>query len=373
VKTQAAILRKPGTAWEIAELDLDPPQDGEVLIRFEAAGLCHSDEHIRAGDAPIRMPLVGGHEGAGVVEAVGNGVTRVAPGDHVVCSFVPICGTCDYCSTGRQGLCDAGKNVAVGCMNDDTFRWHYGGEDFGGMCIVGSFAQRAVVLEWSCVKIDPTVPFELAALVGCGVPTGWGSAVRAAGVQAGDTAVIFGTGGVGINAVQGARHAGAKYVVAVDPVEFKRQKAAELGATHAVADAAAAKDLLAELNGPRLADKAIITVGALTGEVIRQATDCIGKGGVVMITSVGKFAEMTMDMSPGVLVGPQRTIKGALMGGVNPLYDIPRLLGLYQSGHLKLSELVTKRYTLEQINDGFRDLLDGKNIRGVLVHEHNGS
>jgi S-(hydroxymethyl)glutathione dehydrogenase/alcohol dehydrogenase len=229
-----------------------------------------------------------------------------------------------------------------------------------------------VVTEWSCVKIDPEVPLELAALVGCGVPTGWGSAVRAAGVRPGDTTVIFGTGGVGINAVQGAHLAGARYVVAVDPVEFKRQKALELGATHAAADADAAQELVAELTGGRLADQAIVTVGALTGEVIRQATGIIGKGGLVMLTSVGNFAEMSMDMSPGPLIGPQRTLKGALMGAVNPLYDIPRLIGLYRSGHLKLSELITRRYGLDQINDGFRDMLDGKNIRGVLVHEHDG-
>jgi NDMA-dependent alcohol dehydrogenase len=373
VKTQAAILRKPGSAWEIAELDLDPPKDGEVLVRFMAAGLCHSDEHIRAGEAPIRLPLVGGHEGAGVVEEVGPGVTRVAPGDHVVCSFVPVCGTCDYCSTGRQGMCEAGKNVAVGCLNDETFRFHAGGEDFGGMCVLGTFSQFAVLTEWSCVKIDPEVPLELAALVGCGVPTGWGSAVRAAGVRAGDTAVIFGVGGVGINAVQGARLAGARYVVAIDPVEFKRRKALELGATHAAADAAAGQELVAELTGGRLADQAIVTVGALTGEIIAQATMIVGKGGVVMLTSVGNFAETRMDMSPGSLIGPQRTIKGALMGSVNPLYDIPRLLGLYQSGQLKLRELITQRYTLDTINDGFRDMLDGKNIRGVLIHEHQGS
>jgi alcohol dehydrogenase (nicotinoprotein) len=370
VKTQAAILRKPGSAWEIAELELDPPKDGEVLVRFVAAGLCHSDEHIRAGEAPIRVPLVGGHEGAGIVEAVGSGVTRVAPGDHIVCSFVPVCGTCYYCSSGRQGLCESGKYLAVGCLNDETYRWHADGEDFGGMCMLGTFAQFAVVTEWSCVKIDPEMPLELAALVGCGVPTGWGSAVRAAGVSVGDTTVIFGIGGVGINAVQGAHLAGARYVVAVDPVEFKREKALELGATHAAPDAATARDLVAELTAGRLADQAIVTVGELTGEVVRQAVDIIGKGGVTMLTSVGNFAEMRMDMSAGPLIGPQRTLKGALMGGVNPLYDIPRLIGLYRAGRLKLSELITRRYRLDQINEGFQDMLEGKNIRGLLVHEH---
>ncbi|HZB29244.1 MAG TPA: NDMA-dependent alcohol dehydrogenase [Streptosporangiaceae bacterium] len=372
MKTQAAILRKPGSAWEIAELELDPPKDGEVLVRFVAAGLCHSDEHIRAGEAPIRMPLVGGHEGAGIVEDVGPGVTRVAPGDHIVCSFVPICGMCYYCASGRQGLCEAAKYVAVGCLNDETFRFHAGGEDFGGMCMLGTFARFAVVTEWSCVKIDPEVPLELAALLGCGVPTGWGSAVRAAGVRVGDTAVIFGVGGVGINAVQGAHLAGARHVVAVDPVEFKREKALELGATHAAPDAATALDLVAELTGGRLADQAIVTVGALTAQVINEAVGIIGKGGVVMLTSVGNFAEMRMDMSPGPLIGPQRTLKGALMGGVNPLSDIPRLVGLYRSGQLKLGELITRRYRLDQINDGFQDMLDGKNIRGLLVHEHEG-
>jgi alcohol dehydrogenase (nicotinoprotein) len=162
-------------------------------------------------------------------------------------------------------------------------------------------------------------------------------------------------------------------VVAVDPVEFKRDKALELGATHAAADAAAAQDVVAELTGGRLADQAIVTVGALTGQVIQEATGIIGKGGVVMLTSVGNFAEMKMDMSPGPLIGPQRTLKGALMGGVNPLSDIPRLIGLYQSGQLKLSELITRRYALDQINDGFQDMLDGKNIRGLLVHEHEGN
>ena len=234
MKTRAAVLRKGGQPWEITELDLDEPKAGEVLISMRAAGLCHSDEHIRA-TGTARLPLVGGHEGAGVIEATGPGVTRVKAGDRVACSYIPVCGTCRYCSTGHQNLCDAGKNAAIGCLVDGTFRFHDGPEDLGGMCVVGSFAEYAVLSEWSCVKIEDDVPFELAALVSCGVTTGFCSATKAGDVRPGETVVIFGTGGVGINAVQGARYAGGKNVIAIDPVEYKREQAMEFGATHAFA------------------------------------------------------------------------------------------------------------------------------------------
>ena len=185
------MLRKGGEPWEITELDLDEPQAGEVLVRMQAAGLCHSDEHIRA-TGTARLPLVGGHEGAGLVEKTGPGVTRVKTGDRVACSYIPVCGTCRYCSTGHQNLCDAGKNAAIGCLVDETFRFHQNGEDLGGMCVVGSFAQYSVLSEWSCVKIEDDVPFELAALVSCGVTTGFCSATKAGDVRPGETVVIFG-------------------------------------------------------------------------------------------------------------------------------------------------------------------------------------
>ena len=151
MRTRAAVLRKGGEPWEITELDLDEPKAGEVLIRFEAAGLCHSDEHIRATGTD-RLPLVGGHEGAGVIEAVGPGVTRVTTGDRVACSYIPVCGTCRYCSTGHQNLCDAGQNAGIGCLVDGTFRFHDGQQDLGGMCVLGTFSQYAVLSEWSCVR-----------------------------------------------------------------------------------------------------------------------------------------------------------------------------------------------------------------------------
>ena len=220
--TRAAVLHEAGTEWEITELDLDEPKDYEVLIRYKAAGLCHSDEHIRAeGGSHIRLPLVGGHEGAGVVEAVGPGVTRVTPGDHVVTSYIPACGRCRYCSSGHQNLCDRGLYAGMGCLQDETFRFHRNGEDYGGFCAVGTFSDHTVVSEYSCVRIDDDIPFEVACLVGCGVTTGWCSAVRAGETRPGETVAIMGVGGVGINAVQGAAYAGARDVVAIDPNSFK--------------------------------------------------------------------------------------------------------------------------------------------------------
>jgi NDMA-dependent alcohol dehydrogenase len=351
--TVAAVCREPGRPWEITELELDEPKANEVRIRFHAAGLCHSDDHSQKGDARMRFPVVGGHEGAGVVDAVGDGVTRVSVGDHVVCSFIPACGSCRYCSTGRQNLCDAGKNASTGLFADGTFRFHQNGEDFGGLCVLGTFSQFAVVSEFSCIPIPDDIPFESAALVACGVPTGWGSAVHAAGVRAGQTAVIYGSGGVGSNAVQGARLAGAKNVVVVDPVEFKREKALEFGATHTFASAKEAHDFVVETTWGELADHAIITVGVLHDEVIHDALAVVGKRGTVTITAVGNGS-----------------VQGAIFGGCNPLVDVPRLLGLYRTGDLKLDELITRRYRLEDVNQGYQDMLEGRNIRGVIVHEH---
>jgi NDMA-dependent alcohol dehydrogenase len=370
MKTKAAILRSSGQDWEVVELDLDPPKANEVLIRFVAAGLCHSDEHLRTGDLPARYPIVGGHEGAGIIEEVGPGVTRVKPGDHVVCSFIPSCGRCRWCSTGRQNLCDLGATILDGSLPDQTFRFHADGEDVGAMCMLGTFSQWSVISEYSCVPVDADLPLEKAVLVGCGVPTGWGSAVYAAGVRPGDTVVIYGIGGIGINAVQGARHAGAKNVVAVDPVAFKREKAEELGATHSVASAQEAQDLVAQLTLGVGAEHAIVTVGVVGEEVVEAAFNVIGKGGTVTVTGLGGLAEKTVHLSGTILTLFEKRVQGTLFGSANPIYDIRKMLDLYRAGEVKLDELVTNTYRLEQINQGYQDLLDGKNIRGVLIHEH---
>jgi NDMA-dependent alcohol dehydrogenase len=370
ITTQAAIARAPHRGWELTELRLDPPQAHEVRIRFHAAGLCHSDHHITEGDALVRLPVVGGHEGAGVVESVGPHVRRVKPGDRVVCSYIPACGKCRSCSTGHQNMCDEGKNAGTGMFPDGTWRFHDDeGADLGGFCTLGTFSQYAVVLEWACIKLPDDIPFEIGSLVGCGVPTGWGSAVYAAGVRAGQTVVIYGAGGVGSNAVQGARYAGAKNVVVVDPVEFKRDMAKVFGATHTFAEAQAAHDFVFDTTHAQLADHAICTPGVLTEEIVRAATLVTGKGGKVTITAVGKATEKAVDVHGGFLISYQRQLRGALFGDCNPLYDVPRLLDLYRSGDLKLDELVTRRYRLDEVNQAYQDMLDGKNIRGVLIHE----
>jgi alcohol dehydrogenase (nicotinoprotein) len=201
------------------------------------------------------------------------------------------------------------------------------------------------------------------------VPTGWGSAVHAAGVRAGDTVVVFGAGGVGSNALQGARYAGARHVVAIDPVEFKREMAKVFGATHTFADAAEAHEFVAEATGGQLADHAICTPGVLTQEIVEAAVLMTGKGGKVTITAAGKLGEKAVHVPAGLLIAVQRQIRGALAGDCNALYDVPRLLDLYRAGDLKLDELITRRYRLDEVNEGYRDLADGKNIRGVIVHE----
>jgi S-(hydroxymethyl)glutathione dehydrogenase/alcohol dehydrogenase len=370
MKTMAAVLWEAGKEWEVTELDLDPPREGEVLIRFTASGLCHTDEHFRHGDLVPRFPVVGGHEGAGIIEEVGPNVTRVKPGDHVVCSFIPSCGHCRYCSTGQQNLCDWGAILLEGAMPDGTFRFHGQGQDVSGTFMLGTFSQYAVVSQNSCVTIDNDIDLEVAALVGCGVPTGWGSAVYVADVRPGDTVVVYGVGGVGINAVQGARYAGARNVVAVDPVAMKREAAETLGATHSVASAAEAQELVTNLTRGQLADKSIITVDVATEQVVTDAFEVIGKGGTVVLTSVAGADQYTVRIPGFLLTLYQKTIKGSLFGGANPMYDIKKMFQLYQSGDLKLDELVTRKYRLEEIGLAYQDMYDGKNLRGLIVHDH---
>lgn len=368
MKTKAAVLHNAHQPFELIELDLDGPKEGEVLIRYTAAGLCHSDLHLIDGDLPPRYPIVGGHEGAGIIEDVGPGVTKVKPGDHVVCSFIPNCGTCRYCSTGRQSICDMGATILDGHLPDGSFRFHSGNTDFGAMCMLGTFSERATISQHSVVKVDDWLPLETAVLVGCGVPTGWATANYAGGVRAGDSVIIYGIGGIGINAVQGAAHAGAKHVVVVDPVAFKRDTAMKFGATHAFASADEAAAKVNELTWGQMADQALVTVGVVDEQVVSSAFDAIGKGGTVVLTGLADPGKLTVHVSGGAMALNQKTIAGTLFGSANPQYDIVRLLRLYDAGQLKLDELITKRYTLDEVNEGYQDLRDGKNIRGVIVH-----
>lgn len=370
MKTRAAVLRGTERDWDVVEMELDPPKAGEVLLRFVASGMCHSDEHLRTGDLPpFKFPIVGGHEGAGIVEEVGPGVTRLAKGDHVVTSFLPSCGHCRWCATGHSNLCDLGANLLAGCLPDGTYRFHLDGEDVGAMCMLGTFSNHAVVSENSAVKIAEDMPLDKACLIGCGVPTGFGSAVKTGGVEVGDTVVIYGIGGIGINSVQGAALAGARNIIAVDPVAFKREKAEELGATHSASSAEEAAAIALDVTQGVGADKAIVTAGVVNSEIVLNAFNTIRKAGTVVVTGLANM-EHNLEIPSSFLTLFEKTVKGSLFGSSDPFADIPKMVELYRSGDLKLDELITKTYTLDQINEGYQDMLDGKNIRGVIIHEH---
>ena len=369
MKTRAAVVLEYGARIEVEELELDAPGEGEVLIRYTHAGLCHSDVHVAHGDLPGRLPMVLGHEGAGIIEEVGPGVTRVKPGDHVVCSFIPNCGTCRWCATGQQAICDQGATILEGYLPGERFVFRGQAGDYGAMCCIGTFSQYATIHQNSAVKVDDDLPLDKAVLVGCGVPTGWGSAVNAAAVKPGESVIVMGVGGIGINAVQGARYAGAKNVIAVDPLENKREKAMELGATHAVASAEEAHDLAMDLTRGVGAEKAIITTDLVTEPQVTACFNAVSKGGTVVIIGLNKLDVMNIQLPASVMTLYKKTVKGSLFGDCNPTTDIPKILGLYQSGDIKLDEIITNTYTLDTINEGYDDLLAGKNVRGVLVHE----
>jgi NDMA-dependent alcohol dehydrogenase len=381
VKTRAAVLWGTDQQWQIAEIQIDPPRPGEVIVEWKAAGLCHSDEHLVTGDmvpSPevlARMgfeslfPMIGGHEGAGVVVEVGPGVTSVKPGDHVSASFVPSCGRCRYCSTGRQNLCDNGAGTLGGGMiTDGTHRHFVNGQPVGLMAKVGTFSQYACVSENSVIKVDDDLPLECVALVSCGVATGWGSATSRAAVTSGDVVVVVGIGGIGINAVQGAKMAGAKQVIAIDPVEFKREKAMEFGATHTFSSMAEAMPAVVDLTFGQMADKVIMTPGVLYGDMMALGVSLAGKGGTIVVTAIAPMTQTESSVNLFELAMWNKEIKGTIFGSLNPRADIPKLLGMYRDGTLKLDELITNRYTLDQINDGYTAMRDGHNIRGVVVH-----
>jgi S-(hydroxymethyl)glutathione dehydrogenase/alcohol dehydrogenase len=375
VKTKAAILWERNTPWSVEEIELDPPKAGEVLVKMVASGMCHSDEHVVTGDlagATAEPPCIGGHEGAGIVTEVGPGVFSVVPGDHVVFGFIPACGRCPSCAEGHSNLCDLGSVTATGMqISDQTSRHHARGQDIAlAIGALGTFAHHTVVHEASCIKIDKDLPLDKACLLGCGVVTGWGSAVYAAEVKPGDTVAVVGVGGIGANAVQGAKLAGARVVAAIDPVEFKREKAMEFGATHTHASIDEALAALPDTTWSRGFDKVIMTIGVGNGDVLGQAFWLGGKRSKIVVTNIHPTAEATIAVPAIFLTVFEKQLIGSLFGSANPRKDIPKLLELYTQGQLDLDGLVTKTYTLDQINEGYADMNAGKNIRGILVYDH---
>lgn len=369
MKTKAAVLWGVGEPWSVEEVELDDPVAGEVQVRLTASGLCHSDHHLVTGATPLPFfPAVGGHEGAGVVTKVGPGVEHLSEGDHVVLAFIPACGRCPACSAGQQNLCDLGANLLSGEAIAGGSRLHVRGKPAIPMCLLGTFCPYVTVHNASVVKITDDLPLDRAALVGCGVTTGWGSATRMADVRPGDTVVVMGIGGVGINAVQGAARAGARRVIAIDPVPYKLERAREFGATHTFGSVDEAIEPLRALTWGRMADKTLLTVGHLEGEHIQQSLGMTGKGGRVVVVGMGDASAEAAKINLFFLTLLQMDLQGAIFGGGNPRAEIPRLLGMYTDGLLKLDELVTRTYRLEDINQGYRDMLDGKNLRGIIAY-----
>jgi len=368
MKTRAAVLWQVGGPWKVEELELDPPRDGEVLVQLAASGLCHSDDHALTGDTPCPFPIVGGHEGAGVVVDVGPNVDRVAVGDHVLLSAVPSCGRCRWCSAGRANLCDRGAYALTGHGPDGTYRRHQGTTDIGAYCQLGTFSEYTVVSQFQTVPIRKDVPLELAALVGCGVTTGLGAAIKVGEVEPGDVVVVVGVGGIGVNAVQGAKIAGAATIVAVDPLANKRDWARQFGATHTAASLDEARELVSSLTGNVMADKAILCVGIAHGDMVGPLLSLVSKGGRAVITSITPIADTGMSGSLFEFTMMNKQLVGHVFGQANPTADFPRTLELYANGVLKLDELVTRRYPLEGINDGYAAMHNGDNLRGVLVY-----
>ena len=271
MQTRGAIIRQAPGKYEVVDLEVDDPRDGEVQVKLIASGLCHSDDHVATGDIPVGIyPFAGGHEGAGIVTKAGDNTKGLKEGDHVVFSFLPSCGHCRWCASGMQNLCDLGAGLLQGSRwgdpTDFRLKLADGGGPVGQMCGISTFCETTTVSADSAVKVPDDIPLEVACLVGCGVGTGWGSAVNAAEVQPGHTVIVMGIGGIGINAVQGAAHAGASNVIAVDPVAFKREKAQELGATHAFESMEEATELAKQFTNGQGADSAIVTVGVTKPE-----------------------------------------------------------------------------------------------------------
>ena len=333
-----------------------------------ASGLCHSDDHHAKGDSALSMfPFAGGHEGAGIVEAIGPNTPGWVVGDHVVTSFIPSCGRCRFSASGQQNLCDLGAFLLTGSRVDGSYRMSMNGRPVAQMCGISTFCEYTLVDVASAVRVAKDLPLKTVCLAGCGVGTGWGSAVNSAEVKPGQTVIIMGTGGVGIHAVQGASHAGASRVIAVDPVEMKREVAQAVGATHTFATMDEAADYARSVTNGQGADAAIVCTGVFENEHARQAFAAVRKAGTVVITGIG-HPDTELAVNARELTLYQKRLQGSLFGASSPGRDIPWMLDMYQTGQLHLDEIVTQTYTLDQINQGYVDMHAGKNMRGVIVY-----
>lgn len=364
-RAKAVLCREINRPVVVEEIEVEPPRRGEVMIRLAACGVCHSDYSVTTGTIPFPPPVVLGHEGAGIVVEVGEGVTGIAVGDAVVSSFVSMCGKCRYCQTGRPQLCDQAAKAAY-TLPDGTVRTKdRQGRPLNVFSGCGVMAEVATLHTDNVVKIDQDIPLDRAALVSCGVMTGVGAVANTARVAPGSIAVVFGCGGVGLNAIQGCAIAGAAMIVAVDTADAKLEMARQFGATH-VLNAKSEENVvkaLRKLTGGG-ADYAFECVGH--GEVAAQAYGALRKGGTAVVVGVASQKDNTT-VRTASLTFEEKTLTGSYFGSARPREDFPRLLALYRARRLKLDELITRTYRIDEAPQAFADLAAGRNARGVIV------
>jgi S-(hydroxymethyl)glutathione dehydrogenase/alcohol dehydrogenase len=365
-RMKAAILYEANQPLQVVDVDQEGPRAAEARVRVKATGICHSDWHIMNGDWKLPLPMVLGHEAAGVVEELGPGVTGLRPGDHVIFSFRPQCGRCFYCSSGRSILCD-GHQSARWSMLDGTCRLRRGGQDIFQMARLGTFAESVVCPAEMLVPVRKEMPWPQAALMGCSVPTGVGAVTNAARVEAGSSVLVVGCGGVGLNVVQGARLAGAGMIIACDLVDLKRELAQEFGATHTL-DAGAGNviDRVRDLTGGRGVDYAFDAIGG-EGTTL-QIVDAIRPGGTAVIVGMAAM-DVRAPITPYAMALQEKTLRGTLYGSVRPTVDFPRLVDLYLDRRLELDRLISRTYGLKDINEGFAAMRSGGVARGVVVFD----
>ena len=360
---RAAILHEVGKPLAVETVDLEKPRPGEVAVRIGATGVCHSDLHYIKGDLPFPLPVVLGHEAAGVVDAVGPEVDSVRPGDHVVMLFAPACARCRYCDAGRPHLCELRSRVR-GKMPDGSTRLQWKGRELHHFTCVSSWAEMAVVPEAGVLRISEEVPLTVAALLGCAVTTGVGAVVNTARVTPGSSVAVFGAGGVGINVVQGARIAGAATIIAVDLLEHRLEAARRFGATHTIN--ANEEDPVRAIQSLTRggADYAFEVIGRAA--VVRQAVECLARGGVAVAVGIPPAREEYTVGGPAFVLN-EKTLRACFYGSAHLRADIPRLLELYYGERLLLDELVTATYPLDRVNDAVAALERGDGLRGLLV------
>jgi len=365
MKVKAAVLFAPHQPFEILDLDLREPGPGEVLVKIAAAGVCHSDYHLVSGATKHPMPVVAGHEGAGMVEAIGTGVKDIAVGDSVILSWTPDCGRCFYCLRGKPNLCETyTAPIWAGVMLDGTTRLSLRGKPVYHYCGLASFATHAVVPQESCVKASNEVPMGVAALVGCAVATGVGAAIYTSPVRPGDSVVVYGAGGVGLSIIQGARLSGAKTIIAVDRTPAKMEIARKLGATHSIlSDQHTIENVRASTDG-RGADHVFEAVGLASLQ--EAALEAVRPGGTLVLAGLSPMGTPT-NLPGAILTRKEITVKGSYYGSVHPRRDFPMLLDLYQAGRLDLDSLISRTFSLEQINEAYQKMLAGHLARGVIT------